>query len=208
MEPLTEAETEALRTFPYEEDALKRRVGFERFVMDVSGEALKRRMYSEPSLSICGIEAGELYHGPRGIVPHRAGARISFYLVANQDPDKIAGQLRAHLDKKGFADVQISRLGSSYPVKTPLDIPFRDQICRSAAMVYDKPMVIEPTMLGSGPAIVFRRSWDRLPIVGIGPGNTGSNHHAPDENLAVEDYKNAVKHIIALLYTMGEAERT
>ncbi len=60
----------------------------------------------EPSMSVCGLEAGELYNGARGIVPHKAYARIGFYLVANQSPDKVEEQLREHLKKHGFGDVK------------------------------------------------------------------------------------------------------
>ena len=57
-------------------------------------------------MSVCGLEAGELYNGARGIVPHKAYARIGFYLVANQSPDKVEEQLREHLKKHGFGDVK------------------------------------------------------------------------------------------------------
>lgn len=84
------------------------------------------------------------------------------------------------------------------------EVPFRKMLERAAEKAYDKPLVIEPTQLGAGPAIAFRRAWSDLPIIGIGPGNTGSNHHAPDENLTEDDYIRAVKHMIAFLYEFAD----
>lgn len=74
-------------------------------------------------------------------------------------------------------------------------------LTRAAALVYEKPLVIELAQLGGGPAGLFREAWPDIPIAGIGPANTGSSHHAPNENITLEHYKNAVKMVIALLFT-------
>lgn len=202
--PLTKREIEILKAFPYEEEAVKEKLELKEFLLGATGEELKRRIYLEPTLSICGLEAGELYNGPRGIVPHTAWARISFYLSANQNPEKIHKQLRSHLDRHGFSDIEVEYLGGSHAVKTATDLPVTKQLEKAAEAAYEKKMVIELTQLGAGPAIAFRRAWEDLPIIGIGPGNTGSNHHAPDENLKVDDYIRAIKHMIAFLYEFGE----
>lgn len=205
--PPTEADRKVLKDFPYEEEAIRKRLGIKEFLLGATGNELKERVYLEPSLSVCGIEAGELYNGPRGIVPRTAWARLSFYLVAGQRPERVEMQLREHLKKHGFEDVEVVPLGGgTVPVKTPVDIPFRERVCRAASHVYEKPMVIEPTQLGAGPASAFRDAWSELPIVGIGPANTAANHHAPNENMLVEDYKEAVKLMIALLYTYEKQE--
>ncbi|MCD7906592.1 MAG: M20/M25/M40 family metallo-hydrolase, partial [Clostridium sp.] len=197
----TEADLEVLRRFPYEEEALKKRMGFDRYLLDATGDELKRRFYMEPVLSVCGLEAGELYNGPRGIVPHKAMARISFYLVADQDPERVHRLLREHLDRNGFSDVQIAYKGGSGAVRTPVDMPFTQKLFEAAKQVYSEPMVLELTQLGAGPAACFRKPWPQMPIVSVGTANGGSNHHAPDENIRVEDYRRAVKYIIALLYS-------
>jgi len=88
-----------------------------------------------------------------------------------------------------------------------VDIPLKKWLEHSAAEVYDKPMVIEPTALGSGPAIYFHRAWPDMPIVGVGPGNTNANHHAPNENMKLDDYKASIKHMIALMYEMEKQDR-
>jgi acetylornithine deacetylase/succinyl-diaminopimelate desuccinylase-like protein len=204
--PPTEGDFEVLRRFPYEEEAQKEKLGIGSYLLGATGEELKRRVYLEPSLSICGLEAGEVHNGVRGIVPHTAYARIGFYLVADQDPAELGALLRAHLDRRGFSDVEIVQAGgANSPVRTSVDIPFRARVCEAAAKVYEQPMVIELTQLGGGPASALRDAWPEIPVVGFGPGNTGSNHHAPDENLKLQDYKEAVKHVIALLYSYEES---
>ena len=203
----TEADFQVLRDFPYEEEAQKKALGIKAFVRGATGETLKRQVYLEPSLSICGLEAGEVHNGVRGIVPHTAYARISFYLVADQNPDDLEGKLRRHLDRHGFFDVEITRRGgSNRPVRTAVDHPFRARACAAARQVYEQPMVVELTQLGGGPAAVLRDQWPDLPIFGVGPANTSGNHHAPDENLGVEDYRRAVKYLIALFYSYAKPQ--
>lgn len=200
---VTAADEEILNGFPYEEEAMKEKMGLTSFLRDATGLRLKKQIYMEPSISVCGLEAGEMYNGVRGIVPHKASARVSFYLVADQNPAKVEQQLRDHLKKRGFSDIEVTARGSNVPVRTPVNIPIRETLIKAAAHAYEKPMVIEPTQLGGGPAIYFHRAWPQMPIIGVGPGNTGGNHHAPDENMNLEDYKASMKHMIALFYEMG-----
>ena len=198
--PPTESDVETLRQFPYEERTQREKLGIKAYLLDATGEELKKRVYLEPSISICGLEAGEVHNGVRGIVPCKAYARINFYLVADQDPAELGSLLRKHLDRHGFEDIEVVQVGGSdRAVRTPVDIPFRTRISEAAAKVYKEPMVIELTQLGAGPAIAIRDAWPEIPVVGFGPGNTGANHHAPDENLKLQDYFEAVKHVVALL---------
>ena len=199
--PPSAEDLEVLREFPYDEEGQRARLGIDSYLGGATGEALKRRVYLEPSVSICALEAGEPHFGVRGIVPHTARARVSFYLVADQRPQEVRRLLREHLDAHGFADVEIvgGENAHNRPVRTPVDTPFRARAIAAAKHVYEKPMVTELTQLGAGPACLFRDAWPEMPIVGFGPGNTNGNHHAPDENLIVEDYRSAVKYVIALL---------
>lgn len=202
VRPTTESDLEVLRAFPYEEEAVRKKLGISAFLNGATGQRLKEQIYLQPALSICAIETGEAHNGVRGIVPRTAYARISFYLVADQDPAELEGMLRWHFDRHGFPDMEISQCGDiSRPVRTPVDIPFRARALQAASEVYEQPMIVELTQLGGGPADIVNDVWPDMPIVGFGPGNTEGNHHAPDENLRLEDYRNAVKYLIALFYS-------
>ena len=81
---------------------------------------------------------------------------------------------------------------------------FVQVVTRAAQDVYEKPMVVLPTAAGTGPRDVF--DWSGMPIAGIGCGHAGSVQHAPNENIRLADYKEAVKHVAALLFRAGEEE--
>ena len=200
----TEHELEVLKDFPYDEQREKDKLQLDHFVNNVTGLELKKRMYFEPSLSVCGLEAGQMYIKPRGIVPHEASATVSCYLVANQNPERIAKLLRQHLDKHGFSDIQVDYIDGTYPVKTSMEIPETECLEKAALTAYGKPLVKEVTQLGAGPAIAFRWVQPDLKIIGIGPGNTNGNHHAPDENMRIDDYIRSMKFTAAFLYEYGK----
>lgn len=200
IETPTEYELKILRDFPYNEEFEKEKLGLAHFVNHVSGLELKKQMYFTPTMSICGLESGQMYIKPRGIVPHDAHARLSCYLVANQDPNRIATLLQEHFKKIGFSDIKVDYLDGTFPVKTSMEIPETACLEKAALLAYNKPLVKEITQLGAGPAIALRRVIPDLKIIGIGPGNTNSNHHSPNENLKVDDYIRSMKFIVAFLY--------
>lgn len=204
VRPVTRADEVILEAFPYDEESLKQQMGLSELLRGTRGLDLKKQLYMEPSISVCGLEAGQMYRGVRGIVPCEASARVSFYLVADQSPERVEELLRSHLKKYGFDDIQVKARGRNAPVRTFADPELIELFRRSASQAYKEPLVIEPTQLGGGPAIYFHRAWPQLPIVGVGPGNTGGNHHSPDENMKLEDYRASIKHMIALMYAMRE----
>ncbi|MGI6574937.1 MAG: M20/M25/M40 family metallo-hydrolase [bacterium] len=198
IQPISEEELEALKAMPSQEGKLRHRAGIETFINDVSGLEFTNRLYNSPTCTICGFESGYTGEGQKTVLPCTAMAKIDFRLVVDQDPEEIQQLLREHLDRHGFSDIEIEPLSMYPPAKTSLKMPFVDILRESAACVYDKPLVVEPTATGSGPRFVFS-SWTDMPIAGLGPGYAGALVHAPNENIRLQDYKEAIKHIIALL---------
>ena len=203
--PTTAEDRKALHDFPFDEEGLKRSIGFSSYLTGAKGDALKERLYMEPTMSVCGLDAGNLHFKPRSIVPHEASALVTCYLVADQDPDEIYHSIRRYLDDQGFSDVKVEYTSGTRAIRTDVSTPFRKVMEKAAAFVYDKPVVTEITQMGAGPAFIWRSVCPDLPILGMGPSNPSSNTHGQDENLKLEDYKNAVKYIIALLCLYGES---
>ena len=89
VRPVTRADEVILEAFPYDEESLKQQMGLSELLRGTRGLDLKKQLYMEPSISVCGLEAGQMYRGARGIVPCEASARVSFYLVADQSPERV-----------------------------------------------------------------------------------------------------------------------
>ena len=79
-------------------------------------------LVSRPTVTIEGLVGG--YGGPGGktILPHRMTAKIDMRLVPDMTPEDIMAKLRAHLDKRGFGDIEIVKHGGfNYVSSTPAD---------------------------------------------------------------------------------------
>jgi len=94
------------------------RVGYEK----LSGEELLRRLYFEPTCTICGISSGYGGPGPKTVIPSSASAKVDFRLVPNQDPWDIVAKLKAHLCEQGFDDIEV-RVHSAMPASKSARMP-------------------------------------------------------------------------------------
>jgi acetylornithine deacetylase/succinyl-diaminopimelate desuccinylase-like protein len=206
IEPTTPEERELLGRIPGNETALMRTAGVDRLLHNMTGHEAIRKLYTAPTANICGIQSGEVGEGFKTILPARAVASLDFRLLMRQDPADILRKLRQHLDRHGFGHVRIGETTMLWPSKTPVTSPFVQIVRRTAAHAYGREIVVLPTSAASGPRHVFSE-WTDAPIVALGVGYTGSRIHAPDENIRLTDYYEAVRHIAAIMLDYGREGR-
>ena len=203
VDPITAEEKEALRCIPGDEETLERRAGVESLLLDATGEEAIKRLYTAPTCNICGIQSGYTGEGIKTILPGRAMAKLDFRLVMNQDPEDILKKLRRHLDSQGFESAKIGKTKKYWPSKTPVTSPFVEIVRQAARQAYNKDIVVLPTSAASGPRYVFS-NWSTAPIVALGVGHSGSRIHAPNENIRLEDYRQGIRHIAAVIQEYGK----
>ncbi len=175
------------------------RYGLKGFLNGMSGGVeLRVAEVFQPTCTICGLTSG--YQGPGGktVLPARASAKIDFRLVPDQRPAEVLQQLRAHLDAHGFQDVQIRFMGGDAPARTDPDDPFVKLTVESAKEVYGTPMRVVPLVGGSGPNHTFIENL-HLPVVTAGCGYPGTQAHAPNENIRLDLYLKAARHILRIM---------
>ena len=171
-------------------------------------ETLERFLFT-PTVNIEGLVAG--YTGPGGktIQPHRAVAKLDLRLVPDMTYDRALAQLKAHLAKRGFGDIEIVPSGGYDPTDTPLDadlIQAQLRVLERAGITH----AIMPRIAGSYPGYVFTGEPLRLPAGHFGMGH-GSGAHAPDEYFVIEpsnpkvaDWDGAVASHAAYLFALAE----
>ncbi|GBD11234.1 N-formyl-4-amino-5-aminomethyl-2-methylpyrimidine deformylase [bacterium HR23] len=199
----TRQEREALRLLPEEDQHLAESLGLKLFVKGVRGYAFRRRLYFEPSCSICGIVGGYTGPGTKTIVPAEARAKVDFRLVPDQRPEEVVALLREHLRTHGFGDIEVvEHPGGSAPARTPLDSPWVRLVAECARDAYGTTPVLVPTMPGSGPMCYFTGLG--LPVaMAAGTGHPDNRIHAPNENIRLEDYEKAILHMASVLEALG-----
>src|SRR5436189_101714 len=193
-----------------DEQVTKRQVGVDHWVHDVNWNEALELLMSRPTVNIEGLVGG--YTGPGGktILPGKATAKLDLRLVPDMTAAEALAALKAHLEKKGFGDIEVRMTGGYDPNSTPDDAA----LIRVETDMYRKggiDPVILPRSAGSWPGYVFTGAPLHLAAGPFGLGH-GSGAHAPDEYYVIES-KNpkvhgmdgAVRSFAELLYALAQA---
>jgi len=183
----SEAELRLLDDLRFDDEGLKRRLGLSKLTLDARGRDAIRRLLFEPTLEVSGLGAGRTFDGSRGM-PRRAVGVVRFGLVPNQDPAKMEGILRRHLDAHGFDGITLRPLSERYPGKVPLDHPMVEAIIRTGRDFYRTSPAIYPVAPWIGAPYHELADPLGIPLINAGMGSAESQFHAPDEGIKVDDY--------------------
>ncbi|MEX2176259.1 MAG: dipeptidase [Pirellulaceae bacterium] len=189
--PLTDRERQQFAALPFSDEAFRQQLG----VTGLSGEegysTLERR-WARPTFDIHGIWGGQQVS--KTAIPARAGAKFSFRLVPNQDPEKIALATRQFLAERTSPGVQVE-LSSSHGARgvvVALDSPYVSAASRAIER-------------GFGRAPVFIREGGSIPIVTtfkqqlgintllLGWGLDDDNTHSSNEKFCLADFQRGIK---------------
>jgi acetylornithine deacetylase/succinyl-diaminopimelate desuccinylase-like protein len=202
----TEAELRVLAEMPNTEAARLDNLGIEQFLGGRTGVELNAWDYFQPTCTISGIDSG--YHGAgmKTVLPSTATAKLDMRLVANQDPFVIYDLLRKHLDDRGFMDIATEPLAQQYPVRTRLDAPIAQVVTETYRELCGQEPVFLPTSLGSGPLYQLCAQFG-IDAATSGAENARSQVHAPNENIYVDDFVLAIKHVCQIMERFALVER-
>jgi acetylornithine deacetylase/succinyl-diaminopimelate desuccinylase-like protein len=189
----TAAEEEALRQIPFEEEEFLRTFDLEQFLLGLHGQELKIKDMFQPTCTVCGFVSGYTAPGLKTVLPKEASAKLDMRLVPDQDPVEIYQLLRDHLDANGFRDVETRLLAAEHPAKSDLNAPLIKTVQSVVRELYGHDPITVPMNPGSGPMYVLCQALGIPSVSSPGGGNPDSKGHAPNENMYVEDYVNAIK---------------
>jgi acetylornithine deacetylase/succinyl-diaminopimelate desuccinylase-like protein len=188
----TDADRAMLERMPFDAQATRDVVGVEAFAFGRNDEEAKRASVFEPTCNVCGIESG--YNGPgsKTVIPAEATGKIDFRLVPDQDPEKIATLLRAHLDRRGFRDVEFTAEEGEHPYRGPADAPLVRAVASVAEEAFGRPPVLVPSSGGTSPMWVVCNP-SQMANVTLGMGHPGAGAHAPNEHILLANYWRAMR---------------
>jgi acetylornithine deacetylase/succinyl-diaminopimelate desuccinylase-like protein len=125
-------------------------------------------------------------------------------MVPDQDPNEIVKSLRAHLDANGFSDIAIVELGHERAARSPTDALPTRAMAAAIREVYRQSPIIYPTMAGTGPMYPVCEALGTPVTSGCGTGYQGSLVHAPNENIRIADYWDAMRCMGAFIRAFAE----
>ncbi|MFA9405793.1 MAG: M20/M25/M40 family metallo-hydrolase [Anaerolineales bacterium] len=197
--PPTVLDLELLAKLPDSAEEYRLRYGIQSFVKGLTGGLeLERETIFSPTCTICGLTSGYQGEGTKTVLPAKARAKVDFRLVPDQDPDEVLLLLSNHLDEGGFRDIEIKYLAGEHPARTDPNDPFLKLVVETARDVYGEPQRIIPMSGGSGPNHPFIHDL-KVPVATAGVGYPGSNVHAPNENMDIENFIAGVRHTIRIM---------
>lgn len=206
VDPLDTKERNQLAALPFDETVFMQQIG----VDGLSGEAgyttLERR-WARPTYDVNGIWGGYQGEGEKTILPASGGAKFSFRLVPNQDPDKITESLREFLLAQLPPGIKFD-LNSTHGapgVVVSLDSPYMTAAARAIER-------------GFGQSPVFIREGGSIPIVTtffeslgvdvllLGWGLDDDNMHSPNEKFSLADFHRGIKASAYLWQELSEID--
>jgi len=193
VKPLTDRQKQIIadKVASTNEADVKKLLGVQHWVRDLSYREALERLASQPTVNIEGMYAG--YTGPGGktLLPSKAVAKLDFRLVPDQTADEAKTKLLAHLEKRGYGDIEVKVTGGYNPTQTDEN----SSLIKASMAVYKSeglPVSLSPRLAGSWPGYIFTGPPVSLPGGHFGTGH-GSRAHAPDEYYVIESSNPAVR---------------
>jgi acetylornithine deacetylase/succinyl-diaminopimelate desuccinylase-like protein len=182
--PLSDAERELISRLPFDEKAWLANAGNSRAAAGEAGYGTLERVWARPTAEINGMWGGHTGAGGKTIVPARANAKLSFRLVANQEPADVIAGLRQYVAEHtppGIDATVTSSGGGVRPSFAPLDSLAVQAGLRAMKRAFGKEILFTREG-GSGPEADLA---DILtaPLVFIAVGLNADRIHAPNERV-------------------------
>ena len=204
VKSFTPEELEVIRAMPLEEHSIRDELGVKNFLFGLTGFEFKKAFYGNPTANIAGIWSGYTGLGHKTVLPSVAQAKMDFRLVPNQDPIKLAGKLKQHLVRHGFADVEVNLQAENPAARTPIDSPIAKIAARTGREVFHKEPVTLVTSAASGPMHYYTNTLG-LRTVAIGCNHAKSNTHAPNENQRIDVFIQGSKWVARVIEEFAQA---
>jgi cysteinylglycine-S-conjugate dipeptidase len=191
----TEQELARIAALPADVDGLRRAWGL-RPGVELAGDpatAVFERLWHRPSVTVIGLDTHPIAGSSNQIVA-KAAARISLRLVADQDPDRVNGALRAHLERR-------VPFGLEFEFEAEDGVPAWQ--CEPEGWAFEATeralragFGVDPVYMGVGGSIPFvgpfAAAFGGIPALLLGPADPGSRIHGEDESLHLADWRSLI----------------
>ncbi len=171
----------AIAQLPFDAQAFLRESGAGALAGE-EGRSTLERLWTRPTCEVNGLLSGYTGEGAKTVLPAEAMAKVSFRLVADQDPAEVVAQFEAHLRDRlpPGVELEVIPLHGGRPWRARPKGPFFEAARGALAEVFGR----EPVLTGEGGSIPIVADFERIlgaRAVLMGFALPGANMHAPDE---------------------------
>ena len=202
--PLTDAEREQFAGLPFDESMFMQNLGVDGLSGENGYSTLERR-WARPTFDVHGLWSGYQGEGAKTIIPANAGAKFSFRLVPNQNPEKITQALKTIFKEICPPGIQLKLTGhhSAPGIVIPLDNLYINAAAQAIENGFGRP----PVFIREGGSIPIVNSFrEKLGIdtLLLGWGLDDDNTHGPNEKFSLADYHRGIKASAYLWQELGK----
>jgi acetylornithine deacetylase/succinyl-diaminopimelate desuccinylase-like protein len=151
-----------------------------------AGYTTLERVWARPTAEVNGIGGGYQGPGSKTIIPSSALVKLSFRLVAGQDPDHIEKAVRVWAAEQVPDGIrhEITFGPATRPCLTPLDHPALQSVARAMGRAFEQPIRYTREG-GSGPAADLQEVLG-APVLFLGISVPSDGWHAPNEKVELD----------------------
>jgi len=181
---LTPKERELFERLPFEEKAWLANAGHSLSTYGEDGYSTLERIWARPTAEVNGMWGGHTGPGQKTIVPRECRAKVSFRLVANQEPAEVLAALQefvAAQTPEGIEAVVVPEGPGVRPTTAPIDSPAVLAAQRAVARAFGaEPLFTREG--GSGPEADLTEILG-APLIFVAAGLNSDRIHAPNEKV-------------------------
>jgi acetylornithine deacetylase/succinyl-diaminopimelate desuccinylase-like protein len=180
--PVSASEREMFAKLPFDEQAWLDEAGHSRAAAGEAGFSTLERIWARPTAEVNGMWGGHTGPGGKTIIPSQAHAKLSFRLVANQEPADVAAGLRAYVAQRTPPGIE-ARVTIGEPGVRPCFSPVDSAAVAAARRAMGRAFGREVLFTregGSGPEADLAAILG-APLVFLAVGLDSDRIHAPNE---------------------------
>ena len=203
ISPLSDRERNQFSALPFNEEQYLQQIG----VSEADGESgfstLERR-WARPTFDLNGLSSGHQGEGSKTIVPSTASAKLSFRLVPQQSPEKIAKNLEEKLQElcPPGIEMELTPMHASGGMVVPLDSPFVEAAAAALEHAFGRSPVFTREG-GSIPVVSTMHEVLEADVLLLGWGQDDDNTHSPNEKFALTDFHRGIRASARLWQEIG-----
>lgn len=189
---------------PFDGEAFLANVGL-KIPAGETGRSVLEQIWSRPTCEIHGVWGGYMAPGFKTVIPAKAHAKISFRLVAGQDPQKIRDAFRAHVAARLPADcaVKFEDHGLSPAISMPTDSKWLKGALGALAEEWGDAAIAGTG--GSIPIVGALKRYLGADALLVGFANFDNRIHSPNEKYDLSSYRKGIRSWVRILDRLASA---
>ncbi|OAN76373.1 hypothetical protein A8B78_02495 [Jannaschia sp. EhC01] len=195
-------------SLPFDQDGFLSDVGL-RIPAGEAGYSIMEQVWARPSCEIHGVIGGYTDPGFKTVIPAKATAKVSFRLVAGQEPALIREAFRAHIRSHVPEDcsVTFTSHGASPALSLPLDSPYLG----ATRAALSKEWGTEAALAGTGGSIPIVGEFKRqlgMDTLLVGFARFDNRIHSPNEKYDLSSFKGGIRSFVRVIAALAEIDES